>query len=141
MPGRPDKPPEIKNCQWMRAWERPEDATSSLYNGPVTRMLKTTGLFLILASLLSAQRASKEAVEQGRKEFEKACGFCHGPDATGARAPDLIRSAVVSHDQNGNLLGPLMRNGRPDKGMPPLPMSDPQVAQITAFLHARAYEA
>src|SRR5439155_19596703 len=30
---------------------------------------------------------------------------------------------------------------RPDKGMPPLPMSDPQVAQISAFLHARAYEA
>src|SRR4051794_31910317 len=90
---------------------------------------------------LSAQKDSKESIEQGRKEFEKACGFCHGPDATGARAPDLIRSAVVSHDVNGDQIGAVIRNGRPDKGMPPMPMSDAQVASITTFLHARAAEA
>jgi len=63
-------------------------------------------LFVALAALviilpLSAQKARNETVEQGRKEFEKSCGFCHGPDATGARAPDLIRSTVVSHDRSG----------------------------------------
>jgi cytochrome c oxidase cbb3-type subunit 3 len=107
-------------------------------------MLNSTGVLIAMGIFilpLSAQKASKETVEQGRKEFEKACGFCHGADATGARAPDLVRSPLVSHDKNGELIGPLIHNGRPDKGMPPLPMSDTQVAQITAFLHSRAYEA
>lgn len=90
---------------------------------------------------LCAQKASKEAVDQGRKEFEKNCGFCHGPDATGARAPDLIRSAVVNHDVNGDQIGPVIRNGRPEKGMPPMTLSDAQIGAIVTFLHARATEA
>jgi cytochrome c oxidase cbb3-type subunit 3 len=103
----------------------------------------TTKVLIALGTImlpLSAQKASQE-IEQGRKEFEKACGFCHGADATGARAPDLIRSAVVSHDRNGDLVGAVIRSGRPDKGMPPLAMSDAQVAQIAAFLHARVKQA
>ena len=35
----------------------------------------------------------------------------------------------------------MIRNGRPDKGMPPMPLSDAQIGQITAYLHARAAEA
>jgi cytochrome c oxidase cbb3-type subunit III len=107
-------------------------------------MLKPTVVLLALGTVIppiSAQRPGKDTAEQGRKEFEKACGFCHGPDASGARAPDLIRSAVVNHDQNGDQIGPAIRNGRPDKGMPPLALSDAQITAITAFLHARAYEA
>src|SRR6266566_1528953 len=30
------------------------------------------------------------AVERGLKQFQQSCGFCHGPDATGARGPDLV---------------------------------------------------
>ena len=30
------------------------------------------------------------AVERGLKQFQQSCGFCHGPDATGARWPDLV---------------------------------------------------
>ena len=30
------------------------------------------------------------AVERGRSEFKSTCGFCHGDDAMGNRAPDLI---------------------------------------------------
>ena len=58
------------------------------------------------------------AVERGQTLFKSSCGFCHGADATGARAPDLLRSATLLRDDNGNLLGPFIRNGRPDKGMP-----------------------
>src|SRR5436190_21029137 len=122
----------------------PEDAVGPLYNGRVIGMLNSTRVLIALGTIvipLSAQKASKDTVEQGRKEFEKACGFCHGADATGARAPDLIRSTLVSNDHNGDQLGPLIRNGRPDKGMPPLPMSDAQVTQIAAFLQARVDQA
>jgi cytochrome c oxidase cbb3-type subunit III len=80
--------------------------------------------------------------DRGRKLFEQSCGFCHGTDATGARGPDLVRSPLVAHDVSGNLIGEVIRHGRPDKGMPPMAtMTDEQVADIAAFLHARAAEA
>jgi len=86
--------------------------------------------------------AQNSAVERGRKQFEQSCGFCHGADATGARGPDLVRSPLVAHDVKGDLIGEVIRHGRPDKGMPPIPaMTDEQVADIAAFLHARAAEA
>src|SRR5689334_11420979 len=111
-----------------------------LYNGLYRGMFRTIWVFIALLPL-SAQNAGKDTVEQGRKEFEKACGFCHGADATGSRAPDLIRSPLVNRDRNGDLIGPVILGGRPDKGMPPLPLDNTQIAQITAFLHARLKQA
>jgi cytochrome c oxidase cbb3-type subunit 3 len=70
--------------------------------------------------------------------FRQKCGFCHGLDATGAEGPDLMRSALVSHDQNGNLIGQVVREGRPAKGMPPFQFSDTQVKEIAVFLHNQA---
>ena len=81
------------------------------------------------------------AVERGHKQFEQACGFCHGPEATGARGPDLVRSPLVAHDVKGDKLGEIIRLGRPDKGMPAMPLTDEQVLDIAAYLHARAAEA
>jgi cytochrome c oxidase cbb3-type subunit III len=81
------------------------------------------------------------AIERGHKQFEQACGFCHGPDATGARGPDLVRSPLVAHDVKGDLIGGVIRQGRPEKGMPAMPLTDAQVSDIAAFLHARAAEA
>jgi cytochrome c oxidase cbb3-type subunit III len=86
----------------------------------------------------AAALAADPAVERGRKQFVESCGFCHGADATGARGPDLMRSALVAHDVKGDLIGPVIHQGRPDKGMPAFPLSDEQVADIAAFLHVRA---
>jgi cytochrome c oxidase cbb3-type subunit III len=100
------------------------------------------GLLAVLGS--AAQEESKPAPDaasqRGEKTFQQSCGFCHGADATGARGPDLVRSPLVAHDVKGNLIGEVIRQGRPDKGMPPLPMTDEQVSDIAAFLHARAAE-
>ncbi len=79
--------------------------------------------------------------EHGTQLFRQSCGFCHGPDATGARGPDLVRSPLVAHDVDGNLIGPVIRNGRPDRGMPPLALSDDQIKAIAAFLHDRLQQA
>src|SRR5580692_7645669 len=85
--------------------------------------------------------APDPAIERGHKQFVQACGFCHGLDATGARGPDLIRSLLVAHDVKGDLIGGVIHQGRPDKGMPAMPLTDEQVSDIAAFLHARAAEA
>jgi cytochrome c oxidase cbb3-type subunit III len=98
--------------------------------------------FLIVVANSPARPQQSEtpdpAIELGHKQFEQACAFCHGPDATGARGPDLVRSPLVAHDVKGDLIGDVIRHGRPDKGMPAMPLTDAQVSDITAFLHARA---
>lgn len=84
--------------------------------------------------------AKDAGVERGQKTFQQSCGFCHGADATGARGPDLVRSPLVAHDVKGNLIGDVIRQGRPDKGMPPLSLTDEQISDIAAYLHERAEE-
>lgn len=100
--------------------------------------------FVFLIAVANSPAVAKQsetpdpAIERGHKQFEQACGFCHGPDATGARGPDLVRSPLVAHDVKGDLIGGAIRQGRPDKGMPAMPLTDAQVSDIAAFLHARA---
>jgi cytochrome c oxidase cbb3-type subunit 3 len=107
-------------------------------------ILGAAGASLLGLSSLSARpqaNVQDPAVERGHKQFEQTCGFCHGPDATGARGPDLVRSPLVAHDVKGDLIGKVIREGRPDKGMPPLSMADQQVLDIALYLHARAAQA
>jgi cytochrome c oxidase cbb3-type subunit III len=114
------------------------------------RATKSVILFVTLVLLTGLENTAakpqadaddKAAAERGRKQFEQSCGFCHGADATGARGPDLLRSPLVAHDVKGNQVGSVIRQGRPDKGMPAMPLSDAQILDIAAFLHARAAEA
>ena len=96
----------------------------------------------IANSSASSQAAPQDpAIERGHKLFEQTCGFCHGADATGGRGPDLVRSPLVAHDVKGDLIGEVIRHGRPDKGMPAVPLTDQQVSDLAAYLHARAAEA
>lgn len=86
-----------------------------------------------------AVNTDSAAAERGHALFKSSCGFCHGNDATGARAPDLVRSTMVNHDIKGDLLAPMIRNGRPEKGMPSFStLKDDQLAAIIAFLHHQA---
>lgn len=108
--------------------------------------LGATILFMftvLLPSTLLAQAQHPDAamVQRGSQQFQQSCAFCHGPDATGGRGPDLIRSPLVAHDVNGNLVGPVIHNGRPDKGMPALPLNEDQIKDVAAFLHDRAQQA
>jgi mono/diheme cytochrome c family protein len=78
------------------------------------------------------------AAERGAKLYSPNCGFCHGEKANGASGPDLVRSTVVLHDEKGDLIVPLLRQGRPDKGMPAFAaMTAEQLSDIAQFLHMR----
>src|SRR5438552_18624231 len=58
-----------------------------------------------------------DLVQKGKALFRQDCSFCHGRDATGGESgPDLTRSKLVTADVDGNNIGPVVRNGRPDKG-------------------------
>src|SRR5215475_10173532 len=92
-----------------------------------------------IAALLANTHIDNESAERGRKIFVPTCGFCHGNDARGKSGPDLIRSPLVLHDDKGDTLGPMLRTGRPDRGMPPFPsLTADQINDLSTFLHSRA---
>jgi mono/diheme cytochrome c family protein len=75
-------------------------------------------------------------LERGKSAFVANCGFCHGANAKGGESgPDLVRSAVVIDDENGNLIAPVVHGGRQAQGMPKVDVTDKQLSDIVAFLH------
>ncbi len=77
-------------------------------------------------------------VAAGQTLFLQNCAFCHGRDAGGGETgPDLTRSTLVAGDVGGNKIGAVIRNGRPEKGMPPFNLPDPDIAGLVAFIHTQ----
>ena len=88
----------------------------------------------------SPQSYPPEQVRAGASMFASRCGFCHGRDAAGGESgSDLTRALLVAEDVRGNRIGPVVRNGLPDKGMPAIALSEADLAAVVAFIHdARA---
>jgi cytochrome c oxidase cbb3-type subunit III len=89
------------------------------------------------ATQAGTPEAQSDAAERGRKQFQETCAACHAADATGGRGPDLIRSSLVRRDKNGDLIGVVVTQGRPDRGMPSFAFSEAQISDIAAFLHGQ----
>jgi cytochrome c oxidase cbb3-type subunit 3 len=83
------------------------------------------------------QSYAPELVAAGRARFASNCGFCHGPDATGGSGgTDLTRSELVAGDERGNRIGPVVRAGRSEAGMPAFPaLAEADLSAIVAFVH------
>jgi cytochrome c oxidase cbb3-type subunit 3 len=88
------------------------------------------------------QSYPRDQVEAGRTRFAAQCGFCHGRDAAGGEGgTDLTRSALVGEDVRGDRIRPLLRSGRPEKGMPAFSLPDADLVAIVAFIHDQRAEA
>ena len=75
-------------------------------------------------------------VERGKALYGVRCTFCHGADARGGEGgPNLVRSGLVLNDTKGELIAPVLQNGRPEMGMPKFDLTPAQVADIASFLH------
>jgi cytochrome c oxidase cbb3-type subunit III len=76
------------------------------------------------------------AIERGRSLYSVNCAFCHGVDTRGGDSgPSLLRSGLVLDDQHGELMAPVVENGRADRGMPKFNFTIEQVADMAAFIH------
>lgn len=96
----------------------------------------------VSAAAIEGSKQDPAAVARGGKVFGTYCAGCHGVAAKGGPgAPDLVRSLLVLDDEKGILIAPVIREGRPDKGMPKLNLSEAQIADIVAWLHVRTYTA
>jgi cytochrome c oxidase cbb3-type subunit 3 len=89
-------------------------------------------LWLAAISLAHAQTPA----ERGGPIFVQQCAFCHGRDAAGGEdGPDLTRSKLVGSDVAGDKIAPVIRDGRPEKGMPRFTVSESDMAALVAFIH------
>lgn len=79
-------------------------------------------------------------VARGKTLYGLSCSFCHGPDLRGGQlnGPNLLRSQLVLSDQAGELILPIVRGSRADKGMPPIPMPDEDVKAVAEYIHSVA---
>lgn len=79
--------------------------------------------------------ADPASVERGKAVYGVHCTFCHGADARGGSGgPNLIRAQLVLNDQHGELIGPVIREGR--EGMPKFDLSAAQITDIANFIHS-----
>jgi cytochrome c oxidase cbb3-type subunit 3 len=77
-------------------------------------------------------------VEQGQTLFLQNCAFCHGRDAGGGETgPDLTRSKLVGDDVKGDKIAFVIRNGRPEKGMPRFALPEQDISALVAFVHTQ----
>jgi cytochrome c oxidase cbb3-type subunit 3 len=76
------------------------------------------------------------AAKKGEPVYKQNCAACHGENARGAQAPNLVRSVVVLHDEKGESIGPVIKKGRPEGGMPAFPnLSDDDIYNVAQYLH------
>lgn len=75
------------------------------------------------------------AAAKGAPLYKENCAACHGENARGSQGPNLVRSTVVLHDEKDEEIGPVIKNGRPQGGMPGFPnLSQDDIHNISQFL-------
>jgi cytochrome c oxidase cbb3-type subunit 3 len=96
-----------------------------------------TLLFLIFTGAIVLAAQAPEA-GNGQSLFVQNCAFCHGRDAGGGEeGPDLTRSKLVAEDVGGDKIGPVVLNGRQDKGMPRFKLAERDVKDLATYVHAQ----
>jgi cytochrome c oxidase cbb3-type subunit III len=82
--------------------------------------------------------ADPVVVERGRGVYSGVCAACHGVDARGGQlgGPNLLRSQLMLNDRDGELMLPVVQQGRPGTTMPPFPQLSPDdIKAIATWIH------
>ncbi|CAN5589659.1 hypothetical protein BH10ACI4_BH10ACI4_35380 [soil metagenome] len=76
------------------------------------------------------------AAKLGEPLYKANCSACHGPTARGGQGPNLVRSVLVLHDEKGEEIAPVVKNGRASSGMPAFPqLSATEIYDISEYIH------
>ncbi len=82
------------------------------------------------------------AVKLGEPLYKQNCAACHGANARGGEGPNLTRSTVVLHDEKGQDIAEVVKNGRPQAGMPAFPtLKKDEIYDIAEYLHQQVNNA
>ncbi len=87
--------------------------------------------------------AEPAVIEKGKTLYGIHCRLCHGPDLRGGDmgGVNLLRSALVLKDQEGELILPVVTEGRFPQGSAPMPalaLSPEDVKAVAAYIHSVA---
>ena len=95
------------------------------------------------ASFPAQQRPPGDAamIARGKTLYEIHCRLCHGADLRGGEqgGSNLLRSEVALNDQSGELLQPVIREGRKNPGLPSMPANDlstDDIHAIAEYIHS-----
>jgi cytochrome c oxidase cbb3-type subunit III len=81
-------------------------------------------------------------IAKGNQLYGLYCRACHGPDLRGGDqgGPNLLRSQIALGDQNGELIMPIVQNGKQTPGMsavmPPIPIPPDDIKAVAAYIHS-----
>jgi cytochrome c oxidase cbb3-type subunit III len=80
-------------------------------------------------------------IARGKTLYEINCRLCHGADLRGGEqgGSNLLRSAVALNDVAGELLQPVIREGRKNPGLPSMPATDlssDDIRAIAEYIHS-----
>src|ERR1051326_3904687 len=92
-------------------------------------------LWLLSASVLTAQTPGAEDAAAGQAQFQKLCAACHGGNAQGGRGPNLTSGQWRYGGSDTEILKNIM-GGIPNTGMPAFPMQPREGEQIVAYLRS-----
>jgi cytochrome c oxidase cbb3-type subunit 3 len=75
---------------------------------------------------------------RGKAVYGVNCTQCHGADLRGGDqgGPSLLRSLSALSDQHGEMIGPIVRGARQDKGMPSFNLNDADVTAVAEYIHS-----
>ncbi|MGH9307907.1 MAG: PQQ-binding-like beta-propeller repeat protein [Vicinamibacterales bacterium] len=87
---------------------------------------------LVLILIAAAAALPAQTVDAGRKAFESRCARCHGADGNGGEMgpPIILRLTARDNEQ----LADFIRQGMPERGMPPSVVPDGEMADLLKFL-------
>src|SRR5216683_2860346 len=128
---------------------RPTDRDGA--RGSVVKAAKALAAAALAVSTLAVARGAAQTfpaqqrppgdpaiVARGKGLYDVNCSLCHGPDLRGGQlnGPNLLRSQLVLSDQSGELILPIVRGARAERGMPPIPLPDEDVKAVAEYIHS-----
>ena len=87
---------------------------------------------------VTPQTYPADQVRTGQARFSSQCALCHARDTLGTdTGPDLTRSLLVAQDLRGDKIGPVVKAGRVDKGMPAFgnTLNAAQIEALLGYIH------
>jgi alcohol dehydrogenase (cytochrome c) len=86
----------------------------------------------LLGSLALGSPLFAQPADPGRRAFEGRCARCHGADGNGGEMGPPITMRLNARDDRQ--LTTLIHDGIPERGMPPNPAGDAEIAALVKFL-------
>ncbi len=95
-----------------------------------------TTTLLLACSLMCMSQALAQSLEQGNELFDLNCARCHGGDGTGGEyGPSIVTAYSAQTDDD---LIAYLRQGNPERGMPPSILDDGELLQLIGYMRSVA---